>query len=160
MPPFNFGCSSSVVRETTAAPLIKAAIARCQVTYGSSCDSRWIVIRLAAFDSVGWIEELVVRCADRGVTLSGARGLAGAAVNDFAVVNIAQYDADRLVLRRDAHEMDAWWLSDLLLLDGRTFNFGAVRLFVKHHNKVTDFPAASCVRLGTWLSRVDIFSGC
>ena len=65
--------------ETTTAPLINAAIVRCQEKYGSagpvfergpSCDSRWLVTRLSAFDSMGWIEELVVRFAKHGVTLS------------------------------------------------------------------------------------------
>ena len=103
--------------ETTAAPLIKAAIARCQEKYGSagpvfergsSCDSRWLVARLAAFDSMGWIEELVVWCAEHGVTLSGGRGLAGAAFNDVAIVDLAHSDADRLILQRAAHEVYVW----------------------------------------------------
>ena len=73
-------------------------------------------------------------CPEHGVTLRGGRGLAGAAVN--AIVDLAQSDAGRLVLQRATHEMDAWWLSDFLLLDGRTINVGAVGSFVKHHSKV------------------------
>ena len=75
-------------------------------------------------------------CAEHGVTLSGGRGLAGAAFNDAAIVDLAHFDAGRLILQRAAHEMDARWLSDFLLLDGRTINVGAVGSFVKHHSKV------------------------
>ena len=61
--------------ETAAAPLTKATIARCQKKYGSagpvfergsSCDSQWLVARLAAFDSTGWIEEIIMWCAEHG----------------------------------------------------------------------------------------------
>ena len=81
-------------------------------------------------------------CPEHGVTLRGGRGLAGAAVN--AIVDLAQSDAGRLVLQRATHEMDAWWLSDFLLLDGWTLNFGAVASFVKHHSKVKAFSGARC----------------
>ena len=39
-------------------------------------------------------------------------GIAGVAVNDVAIVDLAQPDADRLILQRATHEMDAWRLSD------------------------------------------------
>ena len=40
------------------------------------------------------------------------------------------------MLQRAAHEMYAWWLSDVLLFDGQTIHFGAAGSFVKHHSKV------------------------
>ena len=60
------------------------------------------------------------------MTLSCGRGFTGAAVNDVTIVDLAQSDADRRVLQRAAHDMGAWWLSEFLLLDSRTINFGAV----------------------------------
>ena len=54
---------------------------------------------------------------------SGGRGLAGAAFNDVAIVDLAQSDADRLMLQCAAHKMDAWCMdSTRWMQDGcRTF---------------------------------------
>ena len=140
----------------TTAHLIKVAITRCQEKYGSanpkdrgsSYDSRWLLARLAAFDSMGWIEGLVVWCAEHSVTLNGSRGFVKAA------------DTDRLMLQRAAREIDARWLSAFLLIDGRTLNFDVVGSFVKHHSKAGCFSDASCASLVAWLLYIDIFHGC
>ena len=104
----------------TVTPLVKTAITwwpeKCGPAdpvfeRGSSCGSRWLVTQLAALESMGWIRELIVWCADHGVTLSGGRGLAGAVVDDVALVDLAQPSVDRLMLQRVAHKMGAWWLS-------------------------------------------------
>ena len=95
---------------------------------------------------MGWIEELVVWRAEHGKTLGGGRGLAGAAFNDVAIVDLAQSDAGWLMLQRAAHEMGAWWLSGFLLLDGRTINVGAVGSFVNHHGKVKAILRTRAVR--------------
>ena len=57
-------------------------------------------------------------------------------INDAAIVDLAQSYADRLMLQRDAHEMESWWVSSFHLVDRRTLNFGAAGSFVKHHSKV------------------------
>ena len=82
---------------STAAPLIRAAISRCQERFGSSypvfeSDSArhggWLEP-----DTVehGWIESLATWCAEQSITLHGGRGLPGAAIGDASIVDLQAY---------------------------------------------------------------------
>jgi hypothetical protein len=79
---------------TTAAPLVRAAIARCQDRFGSMNP----VFESPSASAAGWlesdseehgfIESLVVWCAEKDISLCGGRGLVGAAQGDAAVVDL------------------------------------------------------------------------
>ena len=156
---------------TTAAPLIRAAITRCQERFGSSQlvfeSSMTKVPDWLEGDSAehGWIESLAVWCSEKGIELRGGRGLPGAAFGDAAIVDLVQEDftgdnddADTLarkcflrrrrIVQQAAFEMDQHFVSDFLLLDGHTMNLDAVH-FVKNHNAVRSFLRTALTSWGS-----------
>jgi hypothetical protein len=146
---------------TTAAPLLRAAITRCQEKFGSSQlvfesnmakDPGWLEGDSAEH---GWIESLAVWCSEKGIELRGGHGLPGAASDDAAIVDLVRQEfteADddvgtlarkhflrtRRLLQQASFEMDQHFVSDFLLLDGRTTNLDAVH-FVKNRGAVRSF---------------------